>query len=68
MLTKLSEMEFMRLSRLARRISQRQLGDKLGISGAWIGMLERGEWQANSETLSRLRAILQPEELGISLT
>lgn len=62
-MTYISEVERLRIARIARRKSQTEIASRVGKTQEWLSQVERGIIRADSFVISRLREILLPDEI-----
>lgn len=55
--------EVIRKSRLRQNLTQEQLGERMGVKGAWVSRIERGE----NLTLSTISRVLRALDIHASL-
>jgi transcriptional regulator with XRE-family HTH domain len=51
--------EKIRLARIARRVTVRELGEAIGVSYAYITLLEQGKYQVRLDQYEKIQAVLR---------
>ncbi len=59
---------FIRRQRRLLKLTQEQLGDKLGVTGDFIGLIETGRRRLDLDRIPALAEALQTEPMGMCLT
>ena len=62
-MTYLTEVEHLRIARVARRKTQAEVAANLGKTQEWLSQVERGIIRTDSYALTKLREILRPDEI-----
>jgi transcriptional regulator with XRE-family HTH domain len=62
-MTYLTEVEQLRIARIARRKTQAEVAAVVGKTQEWLSQVERGIIRTDSYEISRLHDLLRPQEI-----